>query len=639
MLERVLAGLVASRNEAADDVLLETIRLGDSVERARALKGILDRKTETGIFGLIEMYDELSPDLRMTIAQRAMDLYAVLPEAGRSNNVELRKAAVRMVSVTRLGKLSYVLSENLHHADDEVSAAAAEALVSLAHHVAAETRKLQSGQREGNDRKTAYRELLDMRVDVENAIYRALDVHRGSRGQELLRAALLLADSPLSRTVSILSTSRHGGVSPMVKRLQEVPDAENVDAYLVGATHGQLRGQFAMSFLRIEEPAALEALLRRTYVLKDHRLGLCMNQVSRGAWWSESGLDKELERRSPAEAGKIGDWLAASGTHDLLQDEKLVRVFEQAKGDVAGRLRLFRVAMARPRGASTTLLRRFLDDPDESLQRMAAREFVRRKPVDASTVLLGLMKTAPASVRRVAARAISENAFEHYYERFEKLDQATRRRAGQAVFKLLPDAGLRLARKMRLPDPEKCVKALAVAEELGVADEVREAVLRLVNHDSAKVRSKAVVVAGGLKGEAPAGLLEAAISDPDARVRSNAIEVAEATGRVDLAPQVAARVASSVPRERANAIKALYSMRVDAAVPQLHRMLKDQRPEHRISAMWATRQAGIYNLVREIVTIAREERDPRVRRYAVASVKMVAKQVREFEAARKEPAA
>jgi HEAT repeat protein len=636
MLERLLAGLVASKNEAADEVLMETVRIGDSVERARALAALLDRKTETGIFALIRAFETLPQELKLTIVQRAMDLYSLIPEAGRSQDLELRVAAVRMVAIARLGKLSYVLSENLHHADESVSAAAAEALVSLARHAANETRRLQSGRLEGLERRAAVRELLDMRADIENAVYRALDVHRGARGQELLRAALLLADSPLSKTVSILSTSRHGGVSPMVKKLQQVPDAENVDAYLVGATHGQLRGQFAMSFVHIDEPPALEGLLRRTYLLKDNRLGLCVNQITRGAWWTEMSLDRELQRRAPDEAAKIGTWVASSGSHDLVQDEKLLKVFSAVKGDTAARLRLLRIAMGRSRGAPTTLLRRFLDDPDESLQRIAAREFVRRRPLDYSSVLLGLMKTAPTSVRRVASRAISASAFDHFYDRYEKLEEATRLRAGRAVFKLLPDAVGRLARKMKTGEPEQRIKALSMARELELADELKEVILALVKHENPKVRSKAVLVSGAIKGDVPDGMLEAALADADSRVRSNAIEVIESRGRTDLAPAIAQRIGSVVSRERANAIKALHSMKIDAAIPQLTKMLRDGRPEHRISAMWAAREAGIYGLIREIVGIAQQERDPRVKRYAVASVRMVAKQVREFEAARKE---
>jgi HEAT repeat protein len=623
MLERVLEQIIASANEAADDVLLEVLDRGDLSERHRALDALLQRHTITGTYGLLRRLESLPNELRLVLLQRANELYHCLPEAGRSDDPALRIAAVRLIALGRLGRLSYVLSENLYHPDEPVSGAAADALVSLSRHIAGEVRRLQAGTIETHERHERHRQLWEMRGDIESAVNRALDLHKGTKSPELLRAALLLCDHPASKTLSILSTSRHGGVSPMVKRLQQSPDAEHVDAFLLGATHGQLRSQFAGAFSGIEQGPVLDALLRRVYFLKDHRMELCMRGVSRGAWWAEPALLKDLARREPGENIGIAEFLAVSGTHDVVQDEKLARVLEAVHADAYSRSRMLAILVKRPRGASLTLLRRFLDDPDEALQRIAAREIVRRRPADASTVLLGLMKTGPASVRRVASRAISAGAFDNFYDRFDKLDAPTRLRAGKAVFKLLPDALLRLSRKLNNGPLDHRLKALQVAQELEVVDLLRETILSLTNAENAKLRSKAVLVAGTLKDGVPEVLLEKALSDPDGRVRANAIEVLETMGRRDFVPLLAQRARSAHNRERANAIKALVSMKVEAASPQLVLMLRDMRPEHRISALWLVKRMGMFRLLTEIARLAREETDVRVKRYATAAVRHV----------------
>ena len=637
MVDKVLASLVASQNEAADDVLLEAVRIGTGAETTRALDALLQRKTPTGIFGILKLFKDLPQDLRLAILGRSDDVYHQLPEAGRADDAPLRSAAIRVIAMARLGKLSYVLSENLHHAHDDVAGAAADALVSLSRHVASETRRLQSGTLDEVERKRAHRKLLEIRADIEAAVYRALDLHKGAKAQDLLRAALLLCDHPGSKTLAILSTSRHGGVSPMVKRLQQAPDAEHVEAFLLGATHGQLRTQFAMSFSAIDAGPVLDGLLRRTPWLKDNRLELCLRQVGRGAWWNDATLLRDLSRRQGPEAALIAEWIAFSGAHDVVQDEKLIKILDHARADATARLRLLRIAMRRPRGASLSLLRRFLDDPEESIQRIATREIVRRRPADYSSVLLGLMKSGPETVRRVASRAISAGAFDNFYERFDKLDAATRVRAGKAVFKLLPDALLRLGRKLSGGGPEQRIKALTVTAELALADAVRDAVLALVCHDSPKVRSKAVTVAGTLTESVPDLMLEKALSDPDARVRANAIEVLEKTRRDDFIPLLAQRARATNNRERANAIKALHSLKVSAALPQLMLMLRDDRPEHRISALWAARHVGFYRMLTEVLRLSKEERDPRVRRYAEASTRLVATQVRAFSTPETDP--
>src|SRR5206468_1207903 len=170
---------------------------------------------------------------------------------------------------------------------------------------------------------TSYFEVLNQRPEIEQAIARAMDGHRGAHAADLLRAALLLCDWPGSKTLAILNTTKHAGQSPMVRRLQQPPASEHVDAFLLGATHGQLRSHFGIAFSHIDEAPVLDALLRKTHWLKDHQLQLCMHQVTRGAWWGDAELQRDIERRTPEEAARIGEWVCASGVHDVMQDERL----------------------------------------------------------------------------------------------------------------------------------------------------------------------------------------------------------------------------------------------------------------------------------------------------------------------------
>ena len=285
---------------------------------------------------------------------------------------------------------------------------------------------------------------------------RALNVHRGKHGTDLLRAALLLADWPGSQTLAVLHTAKHGGQGAMVRRLQQPPDSEHVAAFLLGATHGQLRTHFGAAFAHIDQAPVLDALLRRTHWLKDAQLQVCMHQVTRGAWWGLSELRRDLERRGPAETVCVAEWLASSGLHDVEQDERLAAVLDRVKREtdpatpqsLSARLRLLRIAMRRRRGASTEPIRALLNDPDERIVRMAAREIVRRRPADFENMLLKLMTSAVPSVRRVIGRAISQAGFDGYWQRFDRLDKSTRKAAGKAMLKLLPDALQRLQRRM-----------------------------------------------------------------------------------------------------------------------------------------------------------------------------------------------
>jgi hypothetical protein len=220
--------------------------------------------------------------------------------------------------------------------------------------------------------------------------------------------------------------------------------------------------------------------------------------------------------------------VAASGLHDVVQDERLDVLRQHAAGDFDARLRLLRVAARRRKGASTVLLQRFLADPDERLVRMAAREIVRRRPADMDNVLLQLMTTAGDSVRRVISRAIGQAGFEHFWTRYERLPKATRRQAGRAMLKILPDAQQRLQRRLSSGPIDQRLKAMQMTQgarglRRGDARHARGP----CTDPTPKLRSKASS-RRPLRAWPPDPLVDRLLTGRDARVRANAIEVLEA---------------------------------------------------------------------------------------------------------------
>jgi HEAT repeat protein len=244
------------------------------------------------------------------------------------------------------------------------------------------------------------------------------------------------------------------------------------------------------------------------------------------------------------------------------------------------------------------------------------------------------MTTAGDSVRRVISRAVGQSGFEHFWSRYERLPKATRKQAGRAMFKILPDALQRLQRRLSAGAPDQRLKAMQMAQELGFGEQMRGPLLALCTDPNPKLRSKAVLVVGGLASVPPDALVERLLNDGDARVRANAIEVLEAKRQTQFLPVLAQRARAANNRERANAIKALNAMRVGAASNQLAQMLRDDRPDHRISALWTLRQIGWWNLLGEVGQIARQDANLKVRRYALGVLRNVAELARAEQAAK-----
>ena len=192
------------------------------------------------------------------------------------------------------------------------------------------------------------------------------------------------------------------------------------------------------------------------------------------------------------------------------------------------------------------------------------------------------------------------------------------------MIKLLPDAVGRLERRLASGPPEQRIKAMQMAQELGVSEQLTATLTRLCEDSNPRLRSKAVSALGHINAIPAEVLVDRLLHDTDARVRANAIEVLEARPQKQLVAVLAERARAANSRERANAIKALHGMHVGAAATQLQAMMHDNRPEHRISALWALRQTGIWNLLMEVGRLAKEDENLKVRRYALTVLRGVA---------------
>jgi len=118
-------------------LLLEALRIGNAKEQALALEALFRRNTVRGLGGVIGLYETLPEDFKLRILRDVKLLHHALREAGRSDDSARRLAAMKLIALGRQGKLAYVLSENLHAAEESFQGRT-EAMVALARWVATE---------------------------------------------------------------------------------------------------------------------------------------------------------------------------------------------------------------------------------------------------------------------------------------------------------------------------------------------------------------------------------------------------------------------------------------------------------------------------------------------------------------------
>jgi len=114
MLSQLVAALVSSKNEAADEVLLEALRAGNDAEKALALNALFRRATLKAMCGVVEQYSDLPGTLQNSVLSNVKMLHPALRECSKSTQQKVVLAAIKLIAAGKQGKLTYILAEGLH---------------------------------------------------------------------------------------------------------------------------------------------------------------------------------------------------------------------------------------------------------------------------------------------------------------------------------------------------------------------------------------------------------------------------------------------------------------------------------------------------------------------------------------------
>ena len=646
--------LVRHPSGAADEVLLEALRLGDPGEQSAALEAILQGLGATGLAGAMAMYADLPAGLRRRLAGEVDALAGAAAGCSHGESDGPRISVTRFIAEARSPRLMHLLADLLRAGSPEVYKSACAAAADLADWCIARREDLRAGRLSGSEAESTWSSVIELSNELQAVVARALDTPRGADSPALARAASLLLEDRRGRIFDSFKRRNSRVWSWVAARLARTQEAALVGSGIaVCNRHGCMDSGDVLGLMG----GALEGLLDHAHWLADPAVHAAAGSVVSGPWWSASTLQSDLEKRMHWDGDVaphhdlqaiwgIVAWLTSGGVRGGALDDLLEVVFDAVDSIAAAkpgwglcaRVSLLRAAEAAGRdGASLRLLGRLLTSDEERLARMAARGLSRQGSHLAEAQLVRHAAVAPESVRGVIARAVGLRSFHSYWNRFYSIPEETRATAGRALLKLVPDA-MALIRCRILSGPvDERVKALAVVSELQCAPQVREAIVSCCDASDARLRSKAVLMLGDVlsarRDRQAEHQLDNALADGDARVRANAIEVLERTGRVELLPLLEARSRLGRNRERANAARAMSSLRLVDVRKPLFEMLRDGRDAHRLSGIWAVEQTGQWKLLDELVRLARTDRNPDVRRSALSAVQRMAERMRKPAAA------
>lgn len=155
------------------------------------------------------------------------------------------------------------------------------------------------------------------------------------------------------------------------------------------------------------------------------------------------------------------------------------------------------------------------------------------------------------------------------------------------------------------------IRAMRLAWRLRIDPDVELELLKALTEDDPRIVASAVLMLRRLPTSAAHSALLACVDHADPRVAANAIEAL--AWRAPAHPRVLLASDHPIARTRANAIRARLTTKTDRdATRGLQAMLEDDRPEHRVSALWVAQRTGQTGLSRVIARLLKGETDERV---------------------------
>lgn len=471
--------LAKSRNHAATAVLLAALDSPNATVSDGSVLALVRRSSKPGHLAVLRRWHTLTPELKQAVEQNEGRMGGALHDALLSPDDQLFANASDVARESGEFDLAPTLITVAEQADDRRSRIATELVIGLV------DRLLQAAPAESAGGYSRHPETI--RKSVLESLERSVErfVVHGRRplveafavlaGPEstALRNILELPQHPCYQTVfDMLNTSTNDGVLQLLTAFltsHEAPAAvrtvaaRRTDAAFVGAL-------LAMP-LSGENPALTKNLSRiRSFA--------CLESP-----------DAACRRLSPTAQAAAMRVVSLSGAGDEAKLEFAASLL--ARGSAAARVAACEALASISGQRSNELALAALADPEAEVQAAATRQLRERHIPGTMAKLIELVRSPHPEVQEAARQSLAEFSFENFMARYETLDDEVRRSTGALVAMVDVNAVTQLAQEMSSLIRRHRLRAIEVAELMGVTAQVAHALVERLDDEDHMVRAAA----------------------------------------------------------------------------------------------------------------------------------------------------
>ena len=529
-LQRTIDVLSKSRNEAASPALVAAFAASEGPVFEGIASALATRRSKTGHTALLQRWHELSATQKRIAEKNRSRMGAALRDALLSENEQLFANAHEVAEAT--GDLELVptlimVAEQAHSPRAPIAMKLAMRLVDQLCQMLEDAKARQSAG-DQQDLETARRCVLE-------SLERSVERFRQHNRAELIEAFAVLAGPHSGTLRSIMEAPHHPcfhsvihtltvSVSPAVLQiLTTFLTSKEAPVVVRNVLSKRTDRPFIDALLATPLDPANQFLRRNLARIKSFN---CVEAAD--------FIGTQLTAAQQAAAMQL---VLASGAPDDYKLDLAQTLISE--GQLAGRLAACRALETIPGQRSNALVLAALKDVEGEVQAAAVRQLRDRHIPGTMTTLIDLIDSPHEVVAAAAREALSDFSFDNYLTQFDRLEEEARRTFGARVARIDRQAVIRLNEELASSGRRQRLRAVAMAEAMGMAPLVADALVGRLSDEDHVVRTAAAEALQHCTAADVRDALLAAIGDRSTAVQNAARSSLRAMG-VETAGSMAA---------------------------------------------------------------------------------------------------
>lgn len=484
-LETTFETLARSRNQAATATLLATLDAPNGAIADGVVRALVRRTNKAGHAAVLERLHKLGPELRRAVDDNQGRMGGALRDAVLSSDEQLFANACEVIRASDEFDLAPTLITVAEQPEGSRRDAATALVVGLVERLLHPVDDNQP-RRFDRDPETIHKGMLEC---LQRSIER-FELHHNTA---LVECFVVLAGPAHPALRTILEMPRHSCFEPVIATLQRGGSADVLRLLALFLVGHEAPGAVISVISRRTDEAFTKMLLGLP--LTPCTMALEKNLGRIKSFASLAPVDSICKRMSPAEQAAAMRLVSLCGAGDEAKLDFAAAMM--ARGAQAARLAACESLLQIPGQRSNDLVMAALADDDGEVQAAATRQLRERHIPGAMGKLIQLASSPHAAVQDAARESLAEFSFENFIARYETLDDEAQRQTGALVALVDLDAPAGLRREMASLVRRHRLRAIEIAEMMGLTARVADALIERLDDEDHMVRAAAAEALSG----------------------------------------------------------------------------------------------------------------------------------------------